>query len=110
MRMFPPETHISQISDALLCIVYVFGFFWGCVNTAVCVVCLRTTSKWLQKRTLDFDLKPLRLVWAGLKYLVPMLVLLAVAAVLSLGPFFSPFVGIKLAQKVVRFLQSHDQR
>jgi hypothetical protein len=90
------------------CSVYFFGFFWGCVNIFVWfLLYLPVAWKWISPNGKSTNVRPHqsekpiysshRLWWW---WALHALVVLPIAVIMALGPFFSPSIGVKLAQKV----------
>ncbi|KAF7354002.1 Cyclic AMP receptor 1 [Mycena venus] len=78
--------------QAYYLIMYVFGFFLGCVNIITWIWFFQTMAS--PTRPLADGGSHLGNVFRWLMRLL----LIAVAVMMGLGPFFSPFVGIKLAR------------
>jgi drug/metabolite transporter (DMT)-like permease len=78
--------------------VYVFGFFWGVINSFVCGIYVVKAYKWFRER------RPgMATVFVVLWYMTHVLIVIPIILVLWLGPFFGPSAALRPAQRV-RFL------
>jgi hypothetical protein len=81
--------------------MYIFGFFWGCVNIFVWYLYFMNSSSFLNRLSKSSDNGPpsrvVRIIW----YLLHALIVLPCAAIMCFGPFFSPWAGLKLRQQYV---------
>jgi hypothetical protein len=100
--------------------VYIFGFFWGWVNVFIFYLYFSYAFGWLDPRPYRRNMEMHNLgqndeeirqpdappnpilnsrafdhVWEA----VHILIILPIAIIVSLGPFFSPYIGIKIAQR-----------
>lgn len=110
---FPPDVYASihcnphtavNISHSSLkgytVMMFLFGFLWGCINTlVVCVVVFPI----FEDDTVDTDHKVndkgVTTTQCFFKTLIMILIVIS-SPVLILGPFFSPWIALPLAQKV----------
>ncbi|KAJ7245407.1 hypothetical protein B0H12DRAFT_787038 [Mycena haematopus] len=77
--------------------MYVFGFFWGCVNIIVWMWYFQTAGNFPRTR-FGHDSTSSKLVrlfgkWGRIGILLP------ISVIMGLGPFFAPVIGEKLAQQ-----------
>ncbi|KAJ7459282.1 hypothetical protein FB451DRAFT_571535 [Mycena latifolia] len=93
-----PRTAVNKSHagwQAYYLIMYVFGFFLGCVNLVVALWYFQATRSPAGIRTRKSDSRILNLAWRTARILV----LVPVSVILVSGPFFAPVVGVKLAQE-----------
>ncbi|KAJ6580541.1 hypothetical protein DFH09DRAFT_1029846 [Mycena vulgaris] len=95
-----PRTAVNRSHagwQAYYLLMYVFGFFWGCVNIVVCLwyvqaarapVRIRSGKGVARSNVLHYGWKCARI-----------LVFVPFAVILGLGPFFSPVIGVRRAQE-----------
>jgi hypothetical protein len=95
--------------------VYIFGFFLGCINIFVFYLYFSYAFGWLDPRRYlrDAEIHNLGQDDEGMRQpdsrpnrafnraweAVHILIILPVAIIVILGPFFSPFIGLKIAQR-----------
>ncbi|KAF7338824.1 hypothetical protein MSAN_02205100 [Mycena sanguinolenta] len=84
--------------QAYYLMMYVFGFFWGCVNIVVCMWYFQSADNSPRTRFGDRNSTFSQIArsarkWGRIGILVP------VAVILGLGPFFAPVVGERIAQQ-----------
>jgi hypothetical protein len=87
--------------QAYFLFMYVFGFFLGCVNIVVCAWYAQSARPPARTRVGNGATRSSIIYYAW--HCARILVFLPVAVILGLGPFFSPFVGVKIGQKVSWF-------
>ncbi|KAF8217536.1 hypothetical protein K438DRAFT_1746837 [Mycena galopus ATCC 62051] len=92
---------INALDSVWITYLYVFGFFWGCVNIIVWIWYFQSIGDSDPNRTgsgrhSTFS-RGLRLLrkWGRVELLLP------VAIIMGLGPFFAPVIGERLAQQAV---------
>jgi len=78
-------------ADIITPAVYIYGFSLGLVNIGFCLKYIRTVCGFFKFTSL----KPLRI----LRYFVRSLII-GLAIIMCLGPFFAPLIGLKKAQVV----------
>ncbi|KAJ7915898.1 hypothetical protein B0H13DRAFT_1609981 [Mycena leptocephala] len=83
--------------QAYFLFMYVFGFFLGCVNIVVCAWYAQSARPPARTRVGNGATRSSIIYYAW--HCARILVFLPVAVILGLGPFFSPFVGVKIGQK-----------
>ncbi|KAJ6559802.1 hypothetical protein B0H19DRAFT_1069532 [Mycena capillaripes] len=90
-----PRTPVNRSHagwQAYYLIMYVFGFFWGCVKIVVWMAYFQPSQS---SPAITRSKGVLRHCW----HCVRLPTLLPIAIMMGLGPFFAPFVGVKLAQE-----------
>jgi hypothetical protein len=83
--------------------VYIFGFFWGCANIFAWFLLSSKAFGWFSRTHTRshkwggiMDSNALLMAW----YPIFALVIFPLAVIMSLGPFFAPFIALKISQNV----------
>jgi len=76
--------------------MYIFGFLLGLVNLGLWLAYFSAVFGWLSKRSETTSSNKSRKFWHSAQILI----ILPIAIIMSLGPFFSPFIALGLRQEV----------